>query len=164
VSRAGALEGDVGRAAVLEVPAYGAAVHVELLWDDAPRTCAAVWSALPIVKPAFHGRRSGQELFFLADPFENPGAENARLKLEAGDVLFAHMPPTWSDDHELYTRSELGLFDIAVIYGRDAMLRGPEAPVAGNLFGRVVEDLPALAEICTRMWLEGCEDIGLRRA
>lgn len=154
----------MSRAAVLEVPAYGAAVRVELLWDDAPRTCAAIWSALPIVKPAFHARRSGQELFFLSDPFENPGVENARLAPEPGDVLFAHMPPSWSDDHELYTRSEQGLFDIAVIYGPDAMLRGPDAPVAGNRFGRVVDDLPALAEVCTRMWLEGCENIALRRA
>lgn len=149
---------------MLEVPAYGAEVRVELLWDDAPRTCAAVWSALPIVKPAFHARRSGQELFFLADPFDNPGAENERAEVEAGDVLFAHMPPTWTDDHEDYTRSELGLFDIVVIYGPDALVRGPEAPVAGNRFGRVVDDLPALVEICTRMWLEGCEDIALRAA
>lgn len=155
----------MSRAAVLEVPAYGAAVGVRLLWDDAPRTCAAIWAALPIVKPAFHARRSGQELFFLADPFEEPGPENERMELAAGDVLFAHMPPSWPDDHELYTRSERGLFDIAVMYGPDALLRGPEAPVAGNVFGRVVdEDLATLAEICTRMWLEGCEDIALRPA
>lgn len=152
----------MSRAAILEVPAYDAAVRVELLWDDAPRTCAAIWSALPIVKPAFHARRSGQELFLLADPFENPGPENGRLKVAAGDVLFAHMPPSWTDDHEDYTRSDEGLFDIAVIYGPDALIRGPEAPVAGNLFGRVADDLPALAEICARMWLEGCEDIALR--
>ncbi|HYI98183.1 MAG TPA: DUF3830 family protein [Thermoleophilaceae bacterium] len=154
----------MSREAVLEVPAYGAAVGVELLWDDAPRTCAAIWSALPIVKPAFHARRSGQELFLLADPFDNPGPENQRLEVAAGDVLFAHMPPSWTDDHEDYTRGELGLFDIALIYGPDALIRGPEAPVAGNLFGRVVEDLPALAEICTRMWLQGCENVTLRRA
>jgi hypothetical protein len=154
----------MSRPAILEVPAYGAAARVELLWDDAPRTCAAIWSALPIVKPAFHARRSGQELFLLADPFENPGVENERMAVEAGDVLFAHMPPSWSDDHEDYTRGEQGLFDIAVIYGADALIRGPEAPVAGNRFGRVVDDLPLLAEICTRMWLEGCQDIALLRA
>lgn len=153
----------MSRAAILEVPAFGAAVRVELLWDDAPRTCAAIWSALPIVKPAFHARRSGQELFLLADPFEHPGPENERLKVAAGDVLFAHMPPSWTDDHEDYTRSDQGLFDIAVIYGADALIRGPEAPVEGNLFGRVTDDLSALAEICTRMWREGCEDIALRR-
>lgn len=155
----------MNRAATFEVPAYGAAVRVELQWDAAPRTCAAVWDALPIVKPVFHGRRSGQELFFLADPFENPGPENERLALEAGDVAFAYMPPSWTDDHEEYTRDERGLFDIAVIYGPDALMRGPDAPVAVNRFGRVVEDdLAELAEIGTRLWLEGCENIALRRA
>lgn len=155
----------MSRAAILEVPAYDAAVRVELLWDDAPRTCAAVWSALPIAKPAFHGRRSGQELFFLADPFENPGPENARIAVEAGDVAFVYMPPSWRDDHEEFTRDDRGLFDIAVMYGPDAMMRGPDAPVTVNRFGRVAgEDLPGLAEIGSRMWLEGCENIALRRA
>lgn len=150
--------------AILEVPAYGVAVSVEMLWDEAPRTCAAVWSALPIAKPVFHGRRSGQELFLLADPFEDPGAENQPPNLTAGDVLFVHLPTTWADDHEQYNRSEQGLFDIALIYGPDALLRGPDGPIAANRFGRVVDDLPALAEIGTRMWLEGCQDGALLRA
>jgi hypothetical protein len=154
----------VSRTAILEVPAYGAAVRIELLWDQAPRTCAAVWSALPIAKPVFHGRRSGQELFLLADPFEDPGAENQPPSLASGDVLFLHLPPTWTDDYEQYTRSEQGMFDIALIYGPDALLRGPDAPVPANRFGCVVEDLPALAEIGTRMWLEGCQDAALLRA
>jgi hypothetical protein len=148
---------------MLEVPAFGTETPIRLLWEEAPRTCAAVWDALPVRKPAFHARRSGKELFVLADPFANPGAENLRMRLAAGDVLFIHFPPTWSDDHEDFTRSDAGLFDIAVIYGADALLRGPEGPVEGNLFGRIPDERQAeFAALCQRMWLEGLEEVVLR--
>lgn len=148
---------------VLEVPAYRSTIEIDLLWEEAPHTCRAVSEALPIAKPAFHARRSGKELFVLVDPFGNPGPENLRLRLAAGDVLFIHFPPAWKDDHAEFTRSGEGLFDIAAIYGADALLRGPEGPVEGNLFGRIREEhLPDFAAVCRRMWLEGAEDIVLR--
>jgi hypothetical protein len=150
---------------VLEVPAFGSATPIQLLWEEAPRTCRAVWDALPIRKPAFHARRSGKELFVLADPFENPGRENLRLRLAAGDVLFIYFPPSWSDDHQDFTRSDAGLFDIAAIYGSDALLRGPDGPVEGNLFGRISkQNQPEFAGLCQRMWMEGLEEIVLRQA
>ena len=154
----------MGDALLFEVPAYATATRIELLRDEAPRTCRAVWDALPIEKPAFHARRSGKELFVLADPFKNPGPENTRLRLAGGDVLFVHLPAVWKDDHPDFTRSDAGIFDIALIYGDDALLRGPVAPIEGNLFGRVASaDLPKLVELCERMWREGTELVRLRR-
>jgi hypothetical protein len=152
------------RRALLEIPEYETATPVDLLWDQAPRTCASIWNALPIAKPAFQARRSGKELFILADPFELPGEENLRFRLAGGDVLFVHFPPDWSDEHADFNRSEAGLFDIAFIYGADALLRGPASPVEGNLFGRIPDaDLPAFAEACRQMWLGGMRDVVLRR-
>lgn len=149
----------------LEVPAWGTTTTVQLLWSAAPQTCRVIWDALPIEKPAFHARRSGKELFVLADPFEIPEPESLRRRLSAGDVLFVHFPPLWADDHPDFTRGEEGIFDIAAIYGDDALLRGPDAPVCGNLFGRIVaEDLQAFQRICHRMWMEGTQDVVLRRA
>jgi hypothetical protein len=150
---------------LLDVPAYAAAVPIELLWDEAPRTCAAVWAELPIVKPAFHGRRSGQELFVLADEFASvPGPENSTNRVRAGDVAFLHLPPTWTDRHEQFTVSASGIFDIAFIYGPDALLRAPEGPVESNIFGRVVgPPLEDLAGVCDRMWREGARDVRLAR-
>ncbi|MEX1142429.1 MAG: DUF3830 family protein [Thermoleophilaceae bacterium] len=146
----------MSRGLLVAVPAYDAAIRVELLWADAPATCAAIWAALPIEKPAFHGRRSGQELFVLADPFEPPGRENARRVVNAGDVVFVHLPPGWTDHHPDFPSAEHGLFDIAFIYGSDACVRGPEGVVDANLFGRVLaEDRAALARVCERVWLEG---------
>lgn len=149
----------------LKIPAYDEEIRIELLWDQAPRTCAAVWAELPIDKPAFHGRRSGQELFILADPFESPGSENARATVRAGDVVFLYLPPDWTDEHPDFPQDERGMFDIAFIYGPDALVRGPHGLVEANLFGRVVaEDLPRLAAACERMWLEGMEQVRLCRA
>lgn len=150
---------------VLEIPAYGEEIRIELLWEQAPRTCAAVWRALPIDKPAFHGRRSGQELFVLADPFDQPGSENARAAVRPGDVVFLYLPPDWTDAHPDFPRDERGMFDIAFIYGPDALVRGPGGVVEANRFGRVLaEDLPRLAAACERMWLEGMEEVALREA
>lgn len=152
------------RTMMLEIPAYGERFEIELLWDEAPRTAAAVWAALPIEKPGFHGRRSGKEVFLLADPFENPGRENTRLELDHGDVMFVYFPPDWSDDHPDFTRGEEGLFDIAFVYGEDAMLCGPEQPLRANHFGRVRSDqLERLAAACDRIWREGGETLLLRQ-
>lgn len=150
---------------LLDVPAYAAAIPIELLWEDAPQTCAAIWAELPIEKPAFHGRRSGKELFVLADAFATvPERENGTERVRAGDVLFLHLPPAWKDTHEAYTASPAGLFDIAFIYGSDALVRGPDGPVEGNVFGRVVGPaLEDLARVCERMWREGVEDVRLAR-
>jgi hypothetical protein len=152
------------RRGLLDIPAYGSATPIDFLWEKAPRTCEAVWNALPIHKPAFQARRSGKELFILADPFELPGEENSRLRLAGGDVLFVHFPPDWRDEHADFTRSQAGLFDIAFIYGDDALLRGPDSPVRGNLFGRIPDsELEAFAEVCQDMWLQGMQDVVLRR-
>jgi len=150
---------------VIEVPAWGTATPIQLLWDEAPETCEAICRALPIEKPAFHARRSGKELFVLTDPFKLPPHENRRLQLHDGDVLFIHFPPTWTDDHPDFTRSADGIFDIALIYGEDALLRGPDAPVEGSLFGRITPDhREKFRSICRRMWMEGTQDVVLRRA
>ncbi len=150
---------------MLEIPAFGTKVRIRLLWEEAPRTCAAIWGQLPIEKPAFHGRRSGQELFVLADAFDEPGPENSVERVDAGDVIFVHLPPSWEDRHADYTDTDAGLFDIAFVYGPDALLRGPSEVVTTNLFGRVEEpDLPALAGACSRMWLDGGRDVRLIRA
>lgn len=148
---------------LLAIPIYETRTVIELLWQQAPRTCRAVWDALPMRYPAFHARRSGKELFILPDPLPVREPENATATCRGGDVFFLYLAPTWSDDHPDFNRTEQGLFDIAFIYGDDALLRGPREVLAGNLFGHIVDGLDSFAETCERIWLHGSTEVVLEK-
>lgn len=148
---------------LLKVPALGSTSVVRMLWDEAPETCKAVWDALPLVQPVFHGRRSGKEVFILTDPLPVPEAENSTAVGHTGDVFFLRLPPTWSDDHQDFNRSDKGVFDMAFIYGEDALLRGPNEVLSGNLFGRIVEGLEEFSSACEEIWLHGTQDLAMER-
>ena len=147
----------------LTFPAIGTKAIVDLLWKKAPRTCEAVWNALPMQYPAIHGRRCGKELFILTDPLPMRVPENATTICRPGDVFLIYLPPTWSDDHEGFNRTPEGLFDIAFIYGEDALLRGRglNEILAGNLFGRIVEGLSEFGKACDHIWVHGGIDLRL---
>ena len=68
---------------------------VELLWDAAPRTCAALVATLPEGTEVMscHARHSGAEALFLTpEIIRDVGDENANLEYELGDVLFGYEP------------------------------------------------------------------------
>jgi hypothetical protein len=90
-------------------------------------------------------------------------AENTTDVCHAGDVFFLYLPPTWSDDHKDFNRSSVGLFDIAFIYGDDALLRGPNEVLAGNLFGRIGDGFNDFARACEFIWLRGSTELVLER-
>lgn len=147
----------------LELPGSGCWFEIELLEREAPRTCQAIWEALPIEAEAFQARRSGKELFMLTDPIPYTEAENATSQCSPGDVFYVYLPVDWEDRHDAYAVHPSGLYDIAFIYGADALLRGPEGPVAGNLFGRI-RDHAVFAAACEAMWLTGSQRLALRRS
>ena len=43
-----------------------------LLEEEAPRTCNAVWDALPIEGETYHAKWAGRELYTLTPPFGDP--------------------------------------------------------------------------------------------
>lgn len=45
----------------ISLPRYSASATYGLLWERAPKTCAAICAALPMNTTAFHGRNSGDE-------------------------------------------------------------------------------------------------------
>ena len=76
----------------------GASARVRLLWDDAPRTVAAI---LSLCEPAtgkvdvmgVHARHSGAEALFLTPRvLRDVGDENTTLPVARGDVLFCYEP------------------------------------------------------------------------
>ena len=61
-----------------------------LLDDEAPRTCAAVWDALPLSAPVFHGKYARNEIYTLLPAFApaDPGKENTTITPIPGDLCW----------------------------------------------------------------------------
>jgi hypothetical protein len=147
---------------------------VELLWDDAPRTCAALLGCLPDGAEVMscHARHSGAEALFLTpEILRDVGDENASLDYALGDVLFGYEPKGICQ-HASEDASE-----VAWIYGGAAMprrwvsddgdptnQRGPwhTVEVALNKWGRVVEE-NGFYDRCGRMPRTGEQKMKITR-
>jgi hypothetical protein len=133
---------------------------VELLWEEAPRTCGALVTQFPCEVMSCHARHSGGEaLFITPEVVAEVGDENASLDYAAGDVLFG-FEPVGICQHAAEACSE-----VAWIYHGAAMprrwvsvdgdptnQRGPwqTVDVPLNKWGRVVEESGFYAR-CGRM-------------
>jgi len=127
------------------------------LEDEAPRTCNAVWDALPIEGETYHAKWAGRELYTLVPPFpKGPGAENATITPIPGDVVYFDVSPD-SIDLPVAMRREYpnGLVDLAVFYGRNNLLLGPAGFMPGNLFATITEGLAEYAQACAELFREG---------
>jgi hypothetical protein len=110
------------------------------LFDDlAPKTCAAVWNALPLSETINHANFSGEEVSF---------------------PTFALM---WEREHQLFDNQpgDLGYFvsgpAICIYYGALRVIS------PGNVFGRIVDNLPAIQDLARRSWREAGIRAELRR-
>lgn len=147
------------RAMEVTLTQRGVSCVAELLEDLAPRTCQAVWEALPQEGNAYHAKYASNEVFTLVAPLvsEPIGLENPTLTPITGDLLYFFFPPgqiARPDIRELAYGS--GMVDLALFYGRDNLLFSPNmGPVPGNRFATVTENLEAMVEACTSVWREG---------
>ena len=127
------------------------------LEDEAPRTCNAVWDALPIEGETYHAKWAGRELYTLVPPFPaRPGEENATITPIPGDVVYFDVSPD-SIDLPVAMRRQYpaGLVDLAVFYGRNNLLLGPAGFMPGNLFATITEGLAEYAQACAELFREG---------
>ena len=65
-----------------------------MLDDEAPRTCAAVWDALPLSAPVFHGKYARNEIYTLLPEFApaDPGKENTTITPGIGVIVVFSLP------------------------------------------------------------------------
>ena len=126
-----------------------------LLEAEAPLTCEAFWNALPLEGDAYHARWAGREVYTLVPPFgTDPGKENATILPIPGDLLYFELNPA-SIDFPPERRTGEPIIDIALFYGRNNFLLGPDGYASGNLFATITENLEGLAEACESIWREG---------
>jgi hypothetical protein len=146
-----------------------------LLDQQAPRTCAALWDALPQAGDAFHGKYARNEIYTLVDDFapEPPGLENTTITPIPGDVC-----GFWFTGQELGSASHgysddrrpdpsATIVDLALFYERNNLLLNPDVGwVPGNVFATIVEGLDEIAAASADLWLNGAagERLTFRRA
>ena len=135
-----------------------------LLDDVAPRTCAAVWDALPLSAPVFHGKYARNEIYLLVPAFADaePGKENITVTPFTGDLCYFSFDsddlgnPAYGYESEAGTGTRGGIVDLALFYGRNNLLiNGDQGWVPGNVFGTVVEGLDEMVAACQDVWMGG---------
>ncbi|OSC38805.1 DUF3830 family protein [Mycobacterium decipiens] len=135
-----------------------------LLDSEAPRTCAAVWDALPLSAAVFHGKYARNEIYTLLPAFSasDPGKENTTVTPIPGDLCWFSFDsddlgnPAYGYEKSAGTGTTGAIVDLALFYGRNNLLiNGDQGWVPGNVFGAVVDGLPDMAAACQDLWLGG---------
>ena len=131
-----------------------------LLDDEAPRTCEAVWKALPLEGQVYHAKYASNEIYTLVSTFadEKPGRENRTLVPTGGDILYFYLPPGTKVPHESRSLDvdAQGIIDLAVFYDRNNLLLSPsEGPTPGNHFAVIVKNQEEMRQAGHDVWREG---------
>jgi hypothetical protein len=149
----------------LTVVETGTVAIAELQNDDAPRTVAAMWEMLerPYEAKTLHGIFEGRKIT-LEPPEANRTfdaavipAENTTAYPVTGDLVWKYFAP------RAVRGLPEGLWDVALVYGPEVILKNPLGIVAYNLWGRITENLPAFAADCAEVRLTGAKTIRLSR-
>jgi uncharacterized protein DUF3830 len=149
----------------------GASCVARLLDDLAPRTCAAVWEALPQGGDAFHGKYARNEVYTLVESFADPepGLENSTITPIPGDVC-----AWWFSAEELRSASHgysterqprpgARVVDLAFFYERNNLLLNPDIGwVPGTVFATIESGLEEMAAASQDLWLHGVAGERLR--
>ena len=154
----------MARFITLTLESRGVSCTARLLDEEAPRTAAAVWDALPLSSQVFHGKYARNEIYNLVPAFADlePGPENTTVTPIPGDVCyFAFSANQLATPSHGYGAGEgpgeLGqIVDLALFYGRNNLLiNGDQGWVPGNVFATVVDGLDEMAAACHDIWMGG---------
>ena len=134
------------------------------LLDEAPRTADAVWDALPLTAPVFHGKYARNEIYALFPQFADadPGRENTTITPIPGDVCWFTFDgddlgnPAYGYETEGEHRAMRTIIDLAIFYGRNNLLiNGDQGWVPGNVFATITDGLHDMAAACQDVWMGG---------
>jgi hypothetical protein len=137
----------------------GVSCVAELLEKEAPRTCAAVWEALPLAGDAQHAKYARNEVYTMVPRFAQIGRENPTVTPIPGDVVLfdfagGMLDAAFKADQGI--DQDAGAIDLAIFYGRNNLLiNGDVGWVPGNVYASIVEGLDVMAEACHDVWRSG---------
>jgi hypothetical protein len=152
----------VSRFMEISLDTRGVSCVARLLDDEAPRTCDAVWEALPLSNRVWHAKYASNELYCMVPPLaSDPGLENPTITPIPADVIYFRFPTGQFLRSFRESRGIEGweaVIDLAVFYGRNNFLWDPSVgPVPGNVYATIVEGYEAFAAACHDVYLNGSE-------
>lgn len=161
----------MARHLAIQLPKHDLRCVARLLDEEAPRTCAAIWSALPLAGDVYHAKYARNELYTFVPPVADQplGHENPTVTPIPGDVVYfefaaGHLPAAtygYNDDEGAAGRDLV--VDLALFYGRNnLLLNGDVGWVPGNVFATIVEGLDDLAAVGNDIWRAGAVGEELR--
>jgi hypothetical protein len=165
----------MARRITISLDKRGVSCVARLLDELAPRTCAAVWDALPQSGDAYHAKYARNEIYALLPAFAEaaPGMENPTVTPIPGDVCYFGFE-AWQIGNAAYGYQEGSqahsgehVVDLALFYGRNNLLiNGDQGWIPGNVFATIEEGLDEIARAAQDMWLRGVEGetLSFRRA
>ena len=153
----------------------GVSCTARLLDDVAPRTCQAVWEALPLAGQVYHGKYARNEIYNLLPAFAQvePGKENTTVTPIPGDICYFQFDsddignPGYGYEASAGVGERRDIIDLALFYGRNNLLiNGDQGWVPGNVFATVVDGLDEMAQACQSIWMDGArgETLAFARA
>ncbi|HZC69536.1 MAG TPA: DUF3830 family protein [Jatrophihabitans sp.] len=144
-----------------------------LLDELAPRTCDAIWDALPLSGQAYHAKYARNEIYALVPAFADPepDRENTTITPIPGDLVYFGFEP-WQlapmshgyQDPALHSAARS--VDVALFYNRNNLLLNPDFGfVPGNVFGTIESGLDEIAAASQDLWMHGAagETLSFRR-
>ncbi|AXH96542.1 DUF3830 family protein [Ornithinimicrobium avium] len=163
----------MSRFITVSLPERGVSARARMLEEAAPRTCAAVWDALPLGGQVYHGKYACNEIYALlpglADDGRDPGQENTTVTPIPGDLCWFTFSgqdlgtPAYGYEEGQTLRQQGSIVDLAVFYGRNNLLvNGDQGWVPGNVFASLTEGLDELAAACQELWMGGVRGVSLR--
>lgn len=142
----------------------GITCTARLLDVAAPRTCNALWDALPVTAPAFHGKYARNEVYGLVSGWDaaEPGPENTTITPIPRDVCWFSFSgeqlgnPAYGYEAATENRAALRIVDLAIFYGRNNLLmNGDQGWVPGNVFAEITDGYEEMVEACRSVWMDG---------
>jgi hypothetical protein len=144
------------------LPADGASALADLLEEDCPNTCEAVWNLLPLQIKAVHDIWSGHLVLAHLDASIVLQPENVLTYVPVpGDIFYYYRPPRYfrGSPYGISESAELG-----IVYDRDTRPQGPRGPEAVNLFASISSGLSEFAKACEDMIYRGQKDLMIDKA
>ena len=133
----------------------------DLIEDDAPTTCAAIWDMLPLRVAAVHDIWSGHQVLAHLDPDLVLPPENVLTYIPMpGDLFYYYRPPHYFRGAP-YGRTESA--ELGFIYDRDTRPQGPRGPEAVNLFARISSGIEDFARACESMITSGQQNLVIEK-
>ncbi len=135
----------------------GVSAIAELLDEKAPKTCSAIWEALPVASESHHAIYSGSEAVLLLPEMVRVEPENATVNVTTGDVGYVWFLPGSSKT------VDAEFSEICWFYNWDARPSMWEGPTPVSIFARITTGADQFYEVCRRMRREGVKLLSIER-